>query len=86
MIHQTQASGTTKKEAEVNAATEMIPFVTAMLESGGQLIPVRDQQLLHFWLVCPMHSVHHEACIFGKVVRLSIVGMAWTHPYMYICI
>lgn len=40
VIHETQGSGSTKKEAEMNAAKEMMPFIRAMLEGGGQLIPV----------------------------------------------
>ena len=41
VIHETQGSGSTKKEAEMNAAKEMIPFIGAMLEGGGQLTLVR---------------------------------------------
>ena len=40
VIHQTQGEGTTKKEAEMNSALEMLPFIRAMLEDGGMLIPV----------------------------------------------
>ena len=42
MIHETQSSGSTKKEAEMNAAKEMILFIEAMLADGGQLIPVLE--------------------------------------------
>ena len=42
MIYETQGSAATKKVAEMIAAKEMIPFVSAMLEDGGQLIPVRE--------------------------------------------
>ena len=41
VIHETQGSGSTKKEAEMNAAKDMIPFIKAMLGGGGQLTPVR---------------------------------------------
>lgn len=37
VIHETLGSGSTKKEADMNAAKEMIPFIQAMLEGGGQL-------------------------------------------------
>ena len=40
VIHETQGSGSTKKEAEMNAAKEMIPFISTMLEGSGELIPV----------------------------------------------
>ena len=40
VIHQTHGEGTTKKEAEMNAAVEMLPYIKAMLEDGGKLIPV----------------------------------------------
>ena len=39
-IHQTHGEGTTKKEAELNSAMEMLPYIKAMLEDGGKLIPV----------------------------------------------
>ena len=42
VIHETQGSGSTKKEAEMNAAKEMIPFIEAMLADGGRLIPVTE--------------------------------------------
>ena len=50
VIYERQGSASTKKEAEMNAAKDMIPFVRAMLEDGGQLIPVR--QLLIYYDTC----------------------------------
>ena len=41
VIHETQGTGSTKKEAEVSSAAQMFPIVKAMLEDGGQLTPVR---------------------------------------------
>ena len=40
VIHQTHGEGTTKKEAEVNSAMEMLPYIKAMLEDDGKLMPV----------------------------------------------
>ena len=40
VIHQTQGTGSTKKEAEMNSAAEMLPVIKAMLENGGRLVPV----------------------------------------------
>ena len=45
VIHETQGSGSTKKEAEMNAAKKIMPFIEAMLEGGGQLISVRGGYL-----------------------------------------
>jgi hypothetical protein len=52
VIHETQGSGSTKKEAEMNAAKEMMPFIEAMLEGGGQLTPVRvtGRMIISFFL------------------------------------
>ena len=46
MIHQTQCSASTKKEAEVKAAKEILPYIRAMLEDGGELVPVRFIDIL----------------------------------------
>ena len=40
VIHQTQGTGGTKKEAEMNSAAEMKPVIMTMLEKRGQLVPV----------------------------------------------
>ena len=43
VIHETQGTGSTKKEAEVSSAAQMLPIMKAMLEDGGQLTPVRRE-------------------------------------------